>query len=384
MHPFLREAQRREAATIGLLRAMVECESPSDDRAAVDRCVELVAARCRDIAKVRTVPGGRFGRNLRLEFDLPGPRRKRPGQILGVGHLDTVWPVGTLQAMPWRQRGGRIAGPGAFDMKGGLAFFITAMRILRELDVAIGRKVVLWAVSDEEVGSVVSRPFTEREAKASVAVLVAEPGTGLTGKLKTARKGVGGYTVAVHGKAAHAGVDPTAGASAIVELAHQIQRIASLTDLSRGISVNPGLISGGSRTNVVAAEARTQVDIRIARIRDAARLDRQFRSLKPVDPRCRIEVTGGLNRPPMERTQGVVRLWKTAERLGRELGLELEESATGGGSDGNFTAGLGIPTLDGLGAVGEGAHAATESILQNRIADRTALLALLVEELGNC
>jgi glutamate carboxypeptidase len=240
---------------------------------------------------------------------------------------------------------------------------------------------VLQLNSDEEVGSESSRPLTEDAAKNSAAVLVLEPGTGLTGKLKTARKGVGDYAVTVRGRASHAGVDFEAGASAILEMARQIERIAAFTNVPRAITVNPGVISGGTRTNVVAAEAKVEVDIRVAREKDAPALDKKFRGLKPVDKRCTIEVTGGLNRPPMERTAGVRQLFQTARKLAKEIGMDLEESATGGGSDGNFTAAMGIPTLDGLGGVGEGAHATNESILVDRIADRTALMAMLVQAL---
>jgi glutamate carboxypeptidase len=263
-------------------------------------------------------------------------------------------------------------------MKAGIAFFLFAVRALRELDLPAPSKVLLQLNPDEEVGSQVSRPVTEKNAARSKAVLVLEPGTGLTGKLKTARKGVGDFTIVVKGRASHSGVDFQAGSSAVLELARQIDHIAGFTQLERGITVNPGVISGGTRSNVVAAEARAEVDIRVLRLKDAPALEKKFRSLKPYDHRCSIEITGGLNRPPMERSAGIVQLFRTARKLGRELGVTLEESLSGGGSDGNFTAALGIPTLDGLGAVGEGAHAANESILTDRMADRTALLAKLL------
>jgi glutamate carboxypeptidase len=266
-------------------------------------------------------------------------------------------------------------------MKAGVAFFIFAMRALRELDIPVASKVIMQLNSDEEVGSDSSRPLTEKNAARSKAVLVMEPGTGLAGKLKTARKGVGAYTVLVRGRAAHAGVDFQAGASAVVELARQITCISAFTNPKRGMTVNPGVVSGGTRSNVIAAEARAEVDIRVMRLKDAPVLDRKFRALRPFDQRCAVEVTGGLNRPPMERSPGIVQLFRTAQRLGRELGVELDESLTGGGSDGNFTAALGVPTLDGLGGVGEGAHAPGESILTDRMADRTALLAKLVAAL---
>ena len=359
---------------------MVECESPSDDPRAVDRFVDLVAAELAPLASIETFPGGRFGRHLLCEFALPGPAKKK-GEILALGHSDTVWPVGTLAHMPFRETDGRLWGPGVLDMKSGIAFFLFAMRALRELEIPVRSRVKLLINSDEEVGSDSSRTLTQETARRARAVLVLEPGTGLEGKLKTARKGVGDYTITVRGLASHAGVDFTAGASAIVELARQLERVSGFTNLKSGVTVNPGLISGGSRSNVVAAEARAVVDIRAPRLRDAEALERKFRSLKPFDKRCRVEIEGGLNRPPMERSVGIVQLFRTAQQLARDLGVVLEESMTGGGSDGNLTAALGIPTLDGLGGVGEGAHALNESILVNRIADRTALLARLVAAL---
>jgi glutamate carboxypeptidase len=371
--------QSRQSEIIALIRRFAECESPSDNPAAVNRFVELVSDTVTPYAKVKTHPGGAFGKHLVCEFQLPG--RRKSGQILALGHSDTVWPMGTLRSMPFREAEGRLWGPGVLDMKSGVVFFLFAIQALRDLDIPVPSKVLLQLNSDEEVGSESSRPLTERNAARSKAVLVLEPGTGLTGKLKTARKGVGDFTVTVRGKASHAGVDFPAGASAVLELARQIERIAEFTDLKRGITVNPGVIAGGTRTNVVAAEARVDVDIRVLRLRDAPRLEKKFRSLRPVDRRCRLEVTGGLNRPPMERSEGIVYLFKTAQAIGREIGVELEESLTGGGSDGNFTAALGIPTLDGLGGVGEGAHAANESILVDRIADRTAVLAKLLATL---
>ena len=381
MHPFLAYARSRQPAIIAMIRELVECESPSDDPASVNRFVDLLASKMEGIGKVRTFSGGRFGRHLRCEFELPGPRKPRDGRILALAHSDTVWPLGTLKQMPFRQEKGRLWGPGVLDMKSGIVFFLFASRALRELDIPVARRVVLQVNSDEEVGSESSRPLTEEAAKGSAAVLVLEPGTGMAGKIKTARKGVGDYTVTIRGRASHAGVDFQNGASAIVELSRQIERIAGFTNLARGITVNPGVIAGGTRTNVVAAEARAEVDIRVARMKDAPALDRKFRGLRVVDKRCSIQVEGGVNRPPMERTAGIRKLFQTARGWARELGVELEESSTGGGSDGNFTAAMGVPTLDGLGGVGEGAHAVNESILIDRIADRTALLAMLLSRL---
>jgi len=371
--------QARESEIVALIRQFVECESPSNDPAAVNRFVDLVSDTVAPFARVKTLPGGKFGKLLVCEMDLPG--RAKSGQVLALGHSDTVWPLGTLRTMPFRQADGRLWGPGVLDMKSGIAFFVFAVKALRELQIPVASKVLLQLNPDEEVGSEVSRPLTEKNASRSKAVLVLEPGTGLAGKLKTARKGVGNFTVAVRGKASHAGVDFEAGASAVLELARQIDHIASFTQLTRGITVNPGVVRGGTRSNVVAAEATAEMDIRVLRLKDAASLMKKFRALKPYDNRCTIQVTGGLNRPPMERSAGIVRLFRIAQKLGREIGVQLEESLTGGGSDGNFTAALGIPTLDGLGGVGEGAHAANESILTNRISDRTALLAKLLATL---
>jgi glutamate carboxypeptidase len=379
MDSYLRYARTNQKAIVALIREFVECESPSDSPKDVNRFVDLLCERVRDIAKVKTFDGGAFGKHLRIEFTLPGS--KKDGQILALGHSDTVWTLGTLRTMAFLEKKGRLWGPGVLDMKAGLAFFIFAMRALSELQVPVSKKVVMQVNSDEEVGSETSRPLTEDAARSSSAVLVLEPGTGLEGKLKTARKGVGDYTITVHGRASHAGVDFANGANAIVEMSRQLERVAGFTRLDRGITVSPGVIQGGTRSNVVPAECRAEVDIRIQRIRDRAYLEKQFASLKPFDKRCTIEVTGGLNRPPMERSAGVRRLYRTAEKLALDLGVTLEESSTGGGSDGNFTAALGVPTLDGLGAVGEGAHAPNESILVHRIADRTALLAKLVAAL---
>jgi len=373
MDKILAYAHARQEQIIALIQELVECESPSGHRAALDRCAELISGRLAGLAKTRTAPGG----HLLCEFQLPG--RSKRGQILALGHIDTVWPVGTLARMHFKRKQGRLWGPGVLDMKAGIAMFIYAMRALRELDLPVARRVLLQLNCDEEVGSASSRPLTERQARRSAAVLVLEPGTGLEGKLKTSRKGVGVYTLTVHGIAAHAGVDFAAGASAIVELARQIGTIAGFTDLKRGVTVNPGQIAGGTRSNVVAAEASAEIDVRVPSLGQAGLLHRRFTSLKPFDKRCRITIDGGLNRPPMERSPSGVALFRKARKLGRQLGLDLQESGSGGGSDGNFTAALGVPTLDGVGAVGEGAHAANESVLISHIAGRVGLLARLIQ-----
>ncbi len=380
MHPFLAFAEAKQPAIVAFIRELARCESPSDQPQAVNRFVNLLADRLDGAVNLKTLPGGRFGNHLRCEFKLPGAK-SGDGKILVLAHSDTVWPLGTLARMPLREEQGRLWGPGVLDMKSGIAFFVFAVQTLRMLEIPVRRNIVFQLNSDEEVGSETSRPFTEEAARQSAVALLLEPGTGLKGKLKTARKGVGDYTVHVKGRASHAGVDFQAGASAVVELARQIQKITAFTNLKQGITVNPGVIAGGTRTNVVAAEAHVEVDVRIAKLKDAAALDKKFRSLRPVDKRCSLQVEGELNRPPMERSPAIRSLFQKARACAKELGVRLEESATGGGSDGNFTAALGVPTLDGLGGVGEGAHAANESILLDRVADRTALLAMLLSTL---
>jgi glutamate carboxypeptidase len=291
-----------------------------------------------------------------------------------LGHLDTVWPMGTLAKMPWREAEGKLWGPGVLDMKAGVVMALEAVSAVRELDAE--RPVTLLLVSEEEVCSPVSRAITERLAAESVAVLVLEPAQGLA--YKTARKGTGNWRIEVRGVAAHAGVDFPKGANAILELGRVIEKVSGWTDLKRGLTVNVGLVGGGSKTNVIPAEAWAEVDVRIARRSDGGRVERRFAALKTTDKRCSLTVTGGINRPPMERTRATVGLYREARVLAAELGFELDEAATGGASDGNFTSALGIPTLDGMGAVGEGAHARHESIVLEHVAPRTALLAGLL------
>jgi glutamate carboxypeptidase len=354
------------------LRRLVEVESPSDDKAAIDAAAALVAGFSETCGgRVKLHKQKHFGNVLEVRF---GPTRGVRKPILLLGHLDTVWALGTLRTMPWREAGGRLFGPGVLDMKAGVAMALAAIRALGQL--GISRPITLLLNSDEEVGSPVSRPITERLALASEAVLVLEPAQGLA--CKTARKGVGDYRLHVTGIAAHSGVDFAHGHSAILELARLIEKVAGFTDLRVGRTVNPGVISGGTRSNVIAEHAYADVDVRIARASDAAKVDKLFRGLRCDDPACKLEITGGLNRPPMERKPGTVALYKRSRKLAAELGFTLDEAATGGGSDGNFTAALGVPTLDGLGAVGEGAHAAHESVVIEHLVPRTALLAALI------
>ncbi len=299
--------QSKQKELIAFLRELVECESPSDDRAAITRFTDLFADRVSSLGRIKLHKGGEYGPHLQCEFVLPGKRKQ--GQILVLGHSDTVYPMGTLAKMPFREKDGRLWGPGVFDMKGGIAFFVFAMRALRELDIAVSHRVLLQLNSDEEIGSPCSRALTEKEAQRSAAVLVLEPAADLDGKAKTARKGVGGYTVRVHGKAAHAGLDFSAGASAIVELARQIGIISGFTDLRRGLTVNPGVISGGTRSNVVADFAQVDVDFRISRLKDAAPLENRFRKLKVA-----ISVAGS-----RFRAASTGHRWSEPERLLRYL-----------------------------------------------------------------
>jgi len=354
------------------LRQLVEVESPSHNKAAVDQAGTLVTEWAQSMgATLKRHKQKAFGDVLELRF---GPARSRRDRVLLLGHLDTVWPLGTLAAMPWREADGKIYGPGVLDMKVGVVMALQAIATLLELNA--DRPVTLLLNSEEEVGSPISRPITERVALGCSAVFVLEPAQGLA--YKTARKGVGQYDLRVQGIASHAGVDFQTGHSAVLEMARLVQTVAGFTDLSKGLTVNPGVIRGGTQSNVVAAECTASIDVRIAKASDAARVERMFRKLKVTDKACTLTVTGGINRPPMERSAGTVRLFKQARKLAAEMGLALEEASTGGGSDGNFTAALGVPTLDGMGAVGAGAHAAHEHIVAAHIVERTALLAAMI------
>lgn len=371
MRALLAGARRKEAALIELARKLVLCESPSDSKADVDACVGIAAEEIRSRGgRVKLHRQRKHGNVLEARFG----RRRRNGTkpALLLGHLDTVWPVGTLRTMPCRIAEGRLWGPGTLDMKAGVAMALTAIEMLAEADL-LQNEIVLLLNSDEEVGSPVSRPITERLARTCEAVFVLEPAQGLA--YKTARKGTGNWRIDVRGVGAHAGVDFEKGASALRELAHVIEAVSEWTDLKRGLTVSVGVAGGGSKTNVIPAEAFAEVDVRIARIADGPRIERKFGVLKPADKRCSLSITGGINRPPMERTKGTVQLFQRARGLAAELGIALDEAATGGASDGNFTSALGIPTLDGMGAVGEGAHASHESIVLEHLAPRTALLA---------
>jgi glutamate carboxypeptidase len=368
----LRSVEKKSDRIHHHLYELVQQESPSEDRQAVNAAMALAEHWAREQgARVKRRKQREFGDVLELHF---GPSRSKQKSVLLLGHLDTVWPMGTLKKMPWREADGRYWGPGVLDMKAGVVMALTALSTLPEMK--LSRPVTLLLNSDEEVGSPISRAITERLALESAAVLVLEPAQGLA--YKTARKGVGNYHVEVTGVGAHSGVDFEKGRSAVLELAKQIQTISSFTNPARKLTVNCGVIAGGTRSNVVASQAWTEVDVRIVKASDAAYVEKLFRSLKVSDPDCKLTVTGGVNRPPMERKAGTIALFKKARSIAAELGFGLEEAATGGGSDGNFTAALGVPTLDGMGAVGDGAHAAHESVVIEHLVPRTALLAAMI------
>jgi glutamate carboxypeptidase len=376
MRALLAGARRKERSLLDLTRKLVRAESPSEAKSAVDACAALAAAHFRQLGgRIKQHRHQHHGNVVEARF---GPRASTRGgaqPILLLGHLDTVWPLGTLQSMPCRVRNGRLWGPGTLDMKAGVAMAATAIELLIEADL-LRREIILLLNSDEEIGSPVSRHITENLARQCSAVYVLEPAQGLA--YKTARKGIGDWRIQVKGVAAHAGVDFEKGANALLELARVIETVSGWTDLKRGLTVSVGVAAGGTKSNVVPANAQADIDVRIPRLADAARIARKFAALRPADPRCSLVVTGGINRPPMERSRGTVRLFRKAHALARELGFELNEASTGGGSDGNFTAALGIPTLDGMGAVGEGAHARHESVLIEYLAPRTALLAAML------
>lgn len=372
-----RNLRGREREMVQQLRQFVNCESPSHNKTAVDRLGRMVASEWkRRGAKVRVVWQRARGNHVRAEIWMGSGRAS--GQILIVGHLDTVYPLGTLAMMPFRVSGGRARGPGTFDMKAGLAIALGAMDGLRATKLRPRKRLVFFWNSDEEIGSETSRRKIEREARRSDAVLVLEPALGREGRLKTARKGVGTAEIIVTGRSSHAGADPGAGVNAVHELALQIALLTKMSNPRRGITVQATVVEGGTVSNVVPAHARAEVDIRYSHLADAQGIDRRLHGLKPILPGAKIEVRGGINRPPLERTPGVLKLFGQAQSLMREIGVKLGETTTGGGSDGNFTAALGVPTLDGLGAIGSGAHSPGENVVIRSLPQRAALLAGLL------
>lgn len=378
-HALLQYLQGRQEEILALVRRLVEIESPTTDRAGVNRVMALVADEARRRgATVRPIPQAhRTDRGDHLEATWPGTEAAAP--LLVLAHLDTVWPLGTLERQPFRVEGDRVYGPGVYDMKSATAMLLEAVSALRALGRAPRRPLQVLFTADEEIGSFTSRDLIEAAARAAAAVLVLEGAE--NGGAVTARKGIMYFLVRAHGRGSHAGMAHAGGVNAIAELAHQVLALQALTDYSVGTTVSCGVIAGGTRTNVVPAEAQVEVDARVPTMAEAARLQAAVAGLQPRLPGARLEVSSLLKRPPLVRDEGVLHLFETTRRLAAELGFELPEAHSGGISDGNFTAALGVPTLDGLGAVGNGAHAADEHISLAALPGRAALLARLLEVL---
>ena len=373
----LPEFAGRQHRMLEELISWVKHETPSGEKEALDRLGKHLSDRLESIGgEVQIHARHDAGDHILGRFH--GADGLRPALVLC--HFDSVWPIGTLEKMPCRVDGNRAFGPGIFDMKASLVIVTAALEWLGKQSGALKRPVWFLLTSDEETGSHSSRGLIEALASESAYVLVMEPGMP-DGSLKTARKGVGRFDLLVEGRAAHAGVDPEYGVSAIVELAHQILRIQSMNDLAAGTTTNVGVISGGTTTNVIPASASARIDVRATSLEEARRLEAAMAALSPVLPGARIDIKGGFNRPPMERTPASRALFQQAREIGQGIGLDLNEASTGGGSDGNFTAALGVPTLDGLGALGAGAHADHEHILIDSLAPRASLLAALLHKL---
>jgi glutamate carboxypeptidase len=372
MKDLLNHLRRDRGEMLQFLGAMVNMDSPSPEKNLVDRLARFVGARFEAIGgKVTYVPAERFGDHLLIRFEGPAS-----GRLMLLGHMDTVFGAGEAAKRPFRIDGDRATGPGVFDMKAGIALMWAALRSLCSIG-SIPRPITVLLTSDEEVGSVSSRELIEKEAAAASVVLVLEPSLP-GGALKTSRKGVGRFTVKVSGRAAHAGIEPERGINAIEEIAHQVLALQRLSSPERGVTVTVGIVAGGSRVNVVPAEAAIEVDVRITNHEQAARISEALRGLQPRLPGAALQIRGGINRPPMERTADTARLFGIAREIASELGFTLAEGSTGGASDGNFTAAMGIPTLDGLGAGGGGAHALDEFIEVASLPERAALIAGLI------
>src|SRR5829696_588677 len=373
--------QSRQAEVEAFIQALVEVESPSGDeegsRAVVDLLVQA-AGRLNCIDAIERVDVPEFGQHLVIRAF---QKQSDAGQILLVGHTDTVHSRGSLSERPWRREAGRIYGPGIFDMKANCALAIEVLRTLEELNVAPSFGVTMALTCDEEVGSLSGWPLLERVARSQEATRYAfvlePPAPG--GRVKTGRKGTGIFAIKVEGKAAHAGLEPEKGASAILELARQTERLHSINGSGSGITLNVGVIHGGTRSNVVAAQAQGEIDVRFSTEAESQEIERILSSLKPVDERTKVFVSGGINRPPMERTAAVIQLFEKARAIAAQIGFDLGEAQVGGASDGNFLAAMGIPVLDGLGISGDGAHAVHEHIEAEDIARRGALIAGLVQ-----
>src|SRR6266436_2205670 len=374
----LRLLKPRLLQMLSVLRTFVLAESPSLEKSAADRCCAIIAAEWRKQgARVQRLAQKHRGDHLRITWQ---PPQSRPaGQLLVLGHYDTVYATGALAKMPFRLSAGKAYGPGTFDMKAGIVQALFALQALRQAQTPLRKRIVFLWTSDEEIGSESSRKLIEAEARGSDAVFVLEPSFGPRGLLKTARKGVGEAEIIVHGRASHAGLAPQEGLNAVHELARQIARLERWNDLRRGIGVNADVVEGGTRVNVIAERARAVIDLRALRLADMRRLERRLHTLRPLTRGARLEIRGGFNRAPMERKVSAA-LFSRAKSLAVEMGLSIGECVAGGGSDGNLTAALGVPTLDGLGAVGDGAHSAHEYALTRTMPERAALLAAMLRE----
>ena len=361
---------------LGALRRFVTAESPSLEKAAADRCCRAIAAEWNKRgARVERIVQKHRGDLLRITY---APNKSRASRLLLVlGHYDTVYSTGTLAKMPFSVKGGKAYGPGTFDMKAGIVQALFALQALQQAEAELPKRIVFLWTSDEEIGSEYSRKILETEARRSDAVFVLEPSFGPRGFLKTARKGVGEAELIVHGRASHAGLAPQEGINAIHELARQLMRVEKWNDFRRGVTINAGIIDGGTRTNVIPERARAILDLRALRASDMRDLEVRLHDLRALQTGARLEITGGFDRPPLEHKMSAS-LFARAQLLAKEMNLSLGECTVGGGSDGNFTAALGIPTLDGLGAVGDGAHSPREHVLINTMPVRAALLAALL------
>jgi glutamate carboxypeptidase len=369
--------QDRQAEMTALLAQLVKMESPSYDKPALDRLGGFLGEELHRLnSSTDTLPQTRTGHHLRARWG------SGTGGVLLLCHMDTVWEAGTLARRPIRIEDGLFYGPGAFDMKGGIVNALWAIQALLSLDLFPCCRVTLLITSDEEIGSRSSRDIIESEALRHDVVFVLEPAQPPHASLKTSRKGVGLYRVTVTGRSAHAGADHDKGINAIEELARQILSIQQFTNYPAGTTVNVGVVRGGTRSNVVPAHATARVDVRVIDAGEADRLDARMRGLSTEHPGASIQVSGGINRPPMPRTAAIASLYARAQALGAELGLRITESGSGGGSDGNFTAALGVPTLDGLGVVGDGGHSENEYVVLSSMPERAALLAALIREGG--
>ena len=368
----------RQEAILSAIRALVEHESKSRAEGPLNELADFVAAQLRDLGGgVELIAEPGYGTHLRARFDF-GHDTREP-HLLVIGHLDTVWPLGTLARLPFRiTPEGHAHGPGIFDMKSGIAILLEAIRTIRQQELATKRPLTVLLTCDEEIGSKTSRPLVEEETQNAAAALVLEPPvTG--GIVKTGRKGIGTFTIRALGRAAHAGLDPAKGVNAIVELAHQTVRLAALNNYEQGVTVSVGIVNGGTGINVVPAEAEAKVDVRFWTSEDGEQVVNAIRGLTPALAEAQLEITGGVNRPPMPRSERNIALFEHARELAAEIGFALEDTVVGGGSDGNFTAALGVPTLDGLGVDGAGAHAEHEHILISDIPRRAALLTRLLQ-----